>query len=42
LAFLLQRDPRAADLPQPIVAVCSGDNVDMPTLLALAARYAAQ
>jgi threonine dehydratase len=40
LAFL--RDPRAADLPRPIVAVCSGDNVDMPTLLALAERYTAR
>jgi threonine dehydratase len=40
LAFL--RDPRAAELPQPIVAVCSGDNVDMPTLLALAERYGAR
>jgi threonine dehydratase len=40
LAFL--RDPRAAELPQPIVAVCSGDNVDMLTLLGMAERFAAQ
>ena len=38
LALLL--DPRAATLPEPIVAVCTGDNIDMRTLLALAERYA--
>jgi threonine dehydratase len=37
LAWL--RDPRAGALPEPIVAICSGDNIDMPTLLALAARH---
>jgi threonine dehydratase len=40
LAYL--RDPCAAELPQPIVAVCTGDNVDMPTLLALGERHTAR
>jgi threonine dehydratase len=34
----LLRDPRAADYAAPLVAVCSGDNVDMGRLLAIARR----
>jgi threonine dehydratase len=38
-SIALLRDPRAAGFPEPVVAVCSGDNVDMKLLLEITQRH---